>query len=171
MNCSHLMRIMAAFVVAICVMPSGAGLNARAEEGNGDGMSAETQNGPADDRLAVPTENLVAQATNLIRDAYETAYKTAKESGEPEPLLVQLEKLARDETDPVREYALLVEAEAVAVQYESYKRAVELLTSRADRFRVDELSLRLQLLKGLAGPKVAADLELYDGTMESTKTR
>lgn len=159
--------------IALCVVACG-GLwrmeeAAHAQASDSDPTSTESQNKPADERLPVPTESLVDRAIALIRGAYEADYKAAKESGEPASLLSHLGKLAQDETDPVREYAFLVEAEAVAAQYDDYKHAIELLNTRAERFQVDGLALRGQLLKRLAGPKVAADLDLYDRALETAQ--
>ena len=157
------------FVIAVCAGLHGTEFTAHAQGSDGEERLVTPHGILPDDRLEVPAETFVDQAIALIRDAYEADYKAAKQSGEPEPLLAQLGRLARDETDPVREYAILVEAEAVAVQHDNYKRALELLNTRAERFRIDGLALRGQLLKRLAGPKVAADLELCDQAIETAE--
>lgn len=122
-----------------------------------------------DTRLPVPPQEKVEEAIALIRDAYEADYRAAKESGEPEQLIAQLNALAGGEADPVRKYALFVEAENVASAHDNFKKAVELLDARADLFRIDGLALRSDLLKRLAGPKVSADLELCDQAMDTAQ--
>lgn len=122
-----------------------------------------------DARLPEPPQEKVEQSLTLIRDAYEGDYKAAKESGEPEQLIAQLTTLAEQDADPVRKYALFVEAENVASAHDNYKKAVELLDARAELFRVDGLALKGDLLKRLAGPKVSADLELCDQAMAAAQ--
>lgn len=124
----------------------------------------------ADDaRLAVPPEDKVENSLGLIRDAYEADYKAAKESGDPEQLIAQLRGSAGQEADPVRKYALLVEAENVAAAHDSYRKAVELLNARAELFQIDGLALKGTLLKRLAGPKVTADLDLCEQAMDTAR--
>lgn len=120
-------------------------------------------------RLACPPDAKVDEALTLIRAAYEEAYDTAKDTGEPDPLIEQLTALADQATDPAKTYALLLEAEAIATQYENYSTALDLLERRAQRFRIDGLKLRSQLLKRLAGPKVAADLVLFDQASDTAE--
>lgn len=115
-----------------------------------------------DSRLACPPDAKIDEAVELIRAAYEAAYVQAKESGEPDPLIEQLTGLANQATDPAKKYALLLEAETVATQYENYTNALDILAKRAEQFQIDGLKLRGELLKRLAGPKVAADLVLFD---------
>jgi hypothetical protein len=122
-----------------------------------------------DARLPAPPQEKVEEALALIRDAYEADYRAAKESGEPEQLIAQLNGLASGEADPVRKYALFVEAENVASSHDNFKKAVELLDARAELFRIDGLALRSDLLKRLAGPKVSADLELCDQAMDTAQ--
>jgi hypothetical protein len=122
-----------------------------------------------DARLPLPPQEKVEEALALIRDAYEADYRAAKESGEPEQLIAQLNGLASGEADPVRKYALFVEAENVASAHDNFKKAVELLDARAELFRIDGLALRSDLLKRLAGPKVSADLELCDQAMDTAQ--
>jgi formylglycine-generating enzyme required for sulfatase activity len=122
-----------------------------------------------DARRPAPPQEKVEEALALIRDAYEADYRAAKESGEPEQLIAQLNVLASGEADPVRKYALFVEAENVAATHDNFKKAVELLDARAELFRIDGLALRSDLLKRLAGPKVSADLELCDQAMDTAQ--
>jgi hypothetical protein len=122
-----------------------------------------------DARLPAPPQEKVEEALALIRDAYEADYRAAKESGEPEQLIAQLNGLASGEADPARKYALFVEAENVAETHDNFKRAVEFLDARAELFRIDGLALRSDLLKRLAGPKVSADLELCDQAMDTAQ--
>lgn len=122
-----------------------------------------------DARLPVPPQEKVEESLALIRDAYEADYKSAKESEEPEQLIVQLITLAGQESDPVRKYALLVEAGNVAGTYDYYERAIELLETRAERFKVDGLALKGELLQSFAGPKIPADLELCEQAMDAAR--
>lgn len=128
------------------------------QEATKDGESGAS----ADSRLDCPPEAKVDEAVELIRAAYETAYTTAKESEEPNSLIEQLVGLSNQTTDPAKKYALLLEAEIVATQYENYATALDLLAKRAEQFQIDGLKLKGELLKRLAGPKVAADLVLLD---------
>jgi hypothetical protein len=122
-----------------------------------------------DARLPVPPQEKVGESLALIRDAYEADYKSAKESEEPEQLIFQLITLAGQESDPVRKYALLVEAGNVAATYDYYERAIELLETRAERFQVDGLALKAELLQSFAGPKIPADLELCEQAMDAAR--
>lgn len=122
-----------------------------------------------DGRLPVPPQDKVEDSLGLIRDAYQADYQTAKESGEPEQLIAQLRASAGQETDAVRKYALLVEAENVAAAHDNYRKAVELLDARAQLFQIDGLALKRDLLKRLAGPKVSADLDLCDQAMDTAR--
>jgi hypothetical protein len=115
-----------------------------------------------DSRLACPPDAKVDEDVKLIRAAYEAAYDSAKDTGEPDSLIQQLVGLSNQTPDPAKKYALLLEAEAVATQYENYATALDLLAKRAEKFQIDGLKLKGQLLKRLAGPKVAADLVLFD---------
>ena len=115
-----------------------------------------------DSRLPVPPQEKVDESLGLIRGAYEADYQSAKQSEEPEHLIVQLRDWAGQEADQVRKYALLLEAENVAIAYDCYERALELLEARAERFQLDGQALKGELLKRFAGPKIPADLELCD---------
>lgn len=124
----------------------------------------------ADDaRLPVPPEEKVEESLTLIRDAYEADYLAAKESGEPEQLIAQLTTLADQEADPVRKYALFVEAGKVASAHDNYRKAVELLDTCATLFQIDGLALKGQLLRRLAGPKLLADLELCEQAVDTAR--
>ena len=122
-----------------------------------------------DARLPVPPQDKIEDSLGLIRDAYEADYEAAKESGEPEQLIAQLRASAGQEADPVRKYALLVEAENVAAAHDNYRNAVEILEARDELFQIDGLALKGDLLKRLAGPKVTADLDLCDQAMDTAR--
>lgn len=122
-----------------------------------------------DSRLACPPDAKVEEAVELIRAAYEAAYDKAKDTGEPDPLIEQLTSLANQTTDSAQKYALLLEAEVVATQYENYATALDLLAKRAEQFQIDGLKLKGQLLKRLAGPRVAADLVLFDQASDTAE--
>jgi formylglycine-generating enzyme required for sulfatase activity len=122
-----------------------------------------------DSRLACPPDAKVDKDVKLIRAAYEAAYDQAKDTGEPDSLIQQLVGLSNETPDPAKKYALLLEAEAVATQYENYATALDLLAKRAEKFQIDGLKLKGQLLKRLAGPKVAADLVLFDQATDTAE--
>lgn len=122
-----------------------------------------------DSRLACPPDAKVDKDVKLIRAAYEAAYEQAKDTGEPDSLIQQLVGLSNETPDPAKKYALLLEAEAVATQYENYATALDLLAKRAEKFQIDGLKLKGQLLKRLAGPKVAADLVLFDQATDTAE--
>jgi len=122
-----------------------------------------------DSRLACPPDVKVDEDVKLIRAAYEAAYEQAKDTGEPDSLIQQLVGLSNETPDPAKKYALLLEAEAVATQYENYTTALDLLAKRAEKFQIDGLKLKGQLLKRLAGPKVAADLVLFDQASDTAE--
>ena len=142
----------------------------------GTGFSQESaQSAPAsgvatpDSRLPCPPDAKVDEDVKLIRAAYEAAYDNAKDTGEPDPLIEQLVGLSNETPDPAKKYALLLEAESVATQYENYATALDLLAKRAEKFQIDGLKLKGQLLKRLAGPKVAADLVLFDQASDTAE--
>lgn len=122
-----------------------------------------------DSRLPCPPDAKVDEAVEIIRAAYEADYEQAKTTGEPDPLIETLTNVANKTPDAAKKYALLLEAEALATQYEAYATALNVLANRAELFQVDGLKLKGQLLKRLAGPKVAADLVLFDQASDTAE--
>lgn len=120
-------------------------------------------------RLPCPPDAKVEEAIELIRAAYEAAYDQAKDGGDPDLLIEQLTGLANQATDPAKKYALLVEAEAIATQYENFASALDLLAKRAEQFQIDGLKVKSQLLRRLAGPKILADQVLFDQAIDTAK--
>lgn len=118
-------------------------------------------------RLPVPDGAAVSKSRQLIRSAYEAEYKAAMRSRDPASLMAELEGSVGNTTDPVRQYALLCEAESLARQYNDLAQALAIIDKRARLFEEDGLKLQADMLQGLAGPKVSGDATLLNELMQT----
>ena len=78
---------------------------------------------------AIPSDAAIADAVELIRQAYESDYQTSDKN--PEPLIQKLLSATSETGVPARKYACLLEAERVAIKAGDYQRVLELIDIRA----------------------------------------
>jgi hypothetical protein len=122
-------------------------------------------------RSPVPDDTAVADATDLIKQAYESDYQASGEN--PEPLILKL-LAATSQTDvPARKYACLLEAERVAAKAGDYQRVLELVDIRAAEFDIDGIQTRLdrlpEFLTQEAKRDPAALAKLYGHAIETAE--
>jgi len=117
----------------------------------------------------VPDAAAVTSSRDLIRLAYENEYDAVKRSSEPANLINELLRAvdANRTADPARQYALLIEAEEMAIQHEEASAALGIVEKRASLFELDGLKLRADTLERLAGPKVSGDAMLMEQAMKT----
>jgi hypothetical protein len=111
-------------------------------------------------RLPVPSTSDVANAVSIIQQAFEDDYKSAKESGNARPLIEKLVASVAETENPARKYAMLVEAERLAVESDAHQLALEVTDVRAEQFAIDGLKTRCEILStmGTASPQAAAEV-------------
>ena len=134
-------------------------------------MSAETMwaQPPGAGRRPVPEAAAVSSSRELVRLAYEKEFEAARRSGEPAALINELLGAvdANRTADTARQYALLIEAEEMAIQCEEVTAALGIVEKRANLFEIDALRLRADTLERLAGPKVSGDAMLMEQAMKT----
>ena len=99
-------------------------------------------------RLAVPDEAAVAEALELIHQAYDEAIQSA--SANPDAAIRTFRDAANKTTVAGRKYALLLLAERLALEAHATSRALDILAQRAALFDIDALADRHNLLTGVA---------------------
>lgn len=123
--------------------------------------------GLASGRIPVPNDADVAKSRQLVRSAYEEEYQAAGRSGEPASLINALLGAADKGTDPTQQYALLLEAEQLAVQHDDAAAALAIIDRREQIFDIDGLQEKARTLTELAGPKVSGDTDLLTQSMQT----
>lgn len=113
------------------------------------------------DRLAIPGKSDVADAVSIIRQAFEDDYRTAKETGNPRPLLEKLMGSIEATENPARKYGMLLEAERLAAESDDDGLALHVTATRAELFAIDGLKARLEMLSAM-GHAGRATTELLD---------
>lgn len=113
---------------------------------------------PATVRLPVPSDDDVAAAVDLIRQAYEEEYAEASRS--PRRLIDTLTQAVEKVEDVTRRYALLVEAERAAIDAGDVEAAIEAASLRSQQFQVDPAKCRLEVLLSAARNDRRDDAEL-----------
>jgi len=119
----------------------------------------------------VPSDAAIANAVELIRQAYESDYQASDRN--PEPLIQKL-LTAESQTDvPARKYACLLEAERAAVKEGDYQRVLELIDIRAVEFEIDGIQTRFDRLAEFYTPvskrDPAALAKLYEHAIETAE--
>ncbi len=120
---------------------------------------------------AVPSDDAIADAVELIRQAYESDYQASDKN--PEPLIHKLLS-AMSQTDvPARKYACLLEAERAAAKAGDYQRVLELTDIRAVEFEIDGIQTRLDRLAEFLTPAAKRDpaalAKLYGHAIETAE--
>ncbi|MFM8707048.1 MAG: hypothetical protein ACKOHK_02880, partial [Planctomycetia bacterium] len=100
-------------------------------------------------RRPVPTEEEVAAATDLIRQASEEDYSDAAQ-GSSRLLVTKLLEAAKDVDDAGRKFALLIEAQRLAILSGDVETAVSAASRRSELFSIDAAECRLETLMAAA---------------------
>jgi len=103
------------------------------------------------ERHPVPDHAQVLAARQLVHDAFEADYLSS--AGNPDPLIAKLITASGQTKDPVRAYALLLEAEHVAVSAGRVDRVMELVDIRARDFSINPIEARAAWLEQLFTPQ------------------
>jgi hypothetical protein len=131
----------------------------------------QSEVGPSSVRHPVPDQAAVKRAQDLIKQAFEDDYKTAAEN--PEPLIQKLLAAAEGTEEASRKYAMLLEAEKVAVLGADHGRAMELIDVRAGEFQIDGIQARVDKLAEFLTPKAKTDPDalgkFYEYAIETTE--
>jgi hypothetical protein len=137
---------------------------------DGRGAASPPLAAPAAERAPIPTAAELESACELIRQAFEDYYADVAKS--PRRLIDKLLEVADSGTDSTRRYALLVEAERVAVEAGELDAAVEAASLRSTKFAVDPAESRLQVLLAVSRSSRRDDerlvgmcLDLADGAL------
>ena len=129
--------------------------------------SAEsTAEDSAPTRLAVPADADVEEAAASIRAVF------AEELEGPDdlsPTLAKLLKAARQSAKPASKYALLLAAERKAVQASAFRRACEVIDTRAEMFEIDGMQSRLNMLRDAYKSAGDTKAEIFDIVVEATE--
>jgi len=97
------------------------------------------------DRLPVPDDEQVAAASDLIRQAYEEDYSETAE-GARRRLVAKLLEAVKGVDDPARKYAILLEAQSLAIAAGDLATAIDAADQRVALFAVDAAECRLEVL-------------------------
>jgi hypothetical protein len=120
---------------------------------------------------AVPSDAAIADAVELIRQAYESDYQANDKN--PELLIHKLLSAASQTDVPARKYACLLEAERVAAKAGDYQRVLELADIRAVEFEIDGIQTRLDRLAEFLTPAAKRDpaalAKLYGHAIETAE--
>ena len=114
-------------------------------------LQAEPHVGPvplpreAASRCPVPADQDVAAAKDLIRQAYEEDYAEAKK-GSTRRLVSKLMETATEVDDASRRYALLLEAQRIAIESDAVDAAIEAADRRSTLFNLDAAECRMEVL-------------------------
>ncbi|MFM8803638.1 MAG: hypothetical protein ACKOK8_06975, partial [Planctomycetia bacterium] len=91
----------------------------------------------------------MAAATDLIRQAYEDDYSDAAQ-GSSRLLVTKLLEAAKDVDDAGRKFALLIEAQRLAILSGDVETAVSAASRRSELFSIDAAECRLETLMAAA---------------------
>lgn len=102
---------------------------------------------PAVGRKPVPVDSIVKVAIASVRSAYKSEYAAAAKSGDPRPLVNTLAQAARETRVDERKYALLEEAERMAIDAGLNNMALNVAKEKSLSFDVSVLPVRLKVLE------------------------
>jgi serine/threonine protein kinase len=131
--------------------------------------TAILQPAPPPERRPVPDESQIVEATELIKQAFTEEYAAARESKESRIALIdQLDKSQADTSDRARRYALLLEAQRLAVEADGLVRSLAFASTRGELYSVDVIPEKLSIVdrfSKLAPEKAAL---LHEDFIEAT---
>jgi serine/threonine protein kinase len=122
---------------------------------------------PSPERLSVPAADGIAAATELIKQAFADTYEAVDRAGNMPALVGRLEAAESDTSDPVRRYALLLEAERLATEAADLPQALALVSKRCQLFVVDCVAEKLRVIGQVAKVAPAASAPLCDDFMDA----
>jgi S1-C subfamily serine protease len=161
-------------MMASCLLTAAAGLgglllgdvmlfrppaSAVAQDGS---AAAAAKPGAADGsaRLDVPAASAIEAETTKIREILADAYKTAQKQKDYEPLIAELNQRVSREELPSHQYAIMQEAERLAVEAGFYAKAMEIASDRARRFKADTLDTRMAALERIVKQQDDTNVDL-----------
>lgn len=112
--------------------------------------STEAEN---EDVTAVPEAEAITKAVDLIKQAFAEEYAEWAESGEAGELIEKLRESARSSTNPVRRYALLAEAERIALKAHDLQTAIDIVNDRREFYDFDLAQAEQAAIGVLAGER------------------
>jgi hypothetical protein len=118
----------------------------------------------------VPSAERIRQATDLVREAFEELYQrqAAGAAGAGPALVAKLLATAAATKEPDRRFALLNEAQQVAVRAGLVDSAFEAIAAKCGAFRVDGLEERASALQAMAKTAGTDAANLFDRAIEVT---
>lgn len=121
---------------------------------------------PPPGRLPVPADADINEASESIRTVFA---EELSGPGNVDQTLAKLLDAARRSAKPASRFALLLAAERKALQASAFRRACEVINTRADMFEIDSLQSRLSMLRDVS--KGAGDIraEVFDIVAEVTE--
>ena len=120
-------------------------------------------------RFATPVAAAIDEATTLIRQAYEEQYTLAAQQRAFDDLIDLLAETASATKDPVRRYALLLEAEGLCVDDLQLTRAIELASERARQYEDDDIATRQAVISRFAKADDRDSPELFEAAVALTE--
>jgi S1-C subfamily serine protease len=112
-----------------------------------------------DTPLSAPPPEIIATETQLIRDALPRQYTRAAEENDSVPLIVTLLKLASLSDSGTRKYALMLEAERLAMDARLFGVALRTAEERGKAFKVAPWDARLAIIDAMAKSPALEQLE------------
>ena len=99
-----------------------------------------------DSRLPIPDAAAVKEARDLVKEALSGDYRIARYSLKREELIDKLFSMYREEPEPVRGYALLMEANEVASRDVALGLVMKVIDATATRYQQDATQKRTEFL-------------------------
>ena len=115
-------------------------------------------------RLPLPAESELKAASKAVRDAYAVheADPQASSTQKYDEVLAAMRAAADKTNDPARKYALLLEAERMAVNAEEYTQAFATAHQRAEQFEIDPFTASIEVVELFAEPLVSEDQDALE---------
>ena len=122
-------------------------------------------------RLPVPAASDIKAASEVVRDAYTAKMVEPQASAlqSYDEVLAKMRSDADKTSDPARKYALLIEAERMAVKAEEYTQAFATARQRAEQFEIDPLTANIEVVELFAQPPVSEDQEALEYAIDVAK--
>lgn len=148
----------------LLVLVCAAAIGAAQEPAPQSNPSPATNTAIGKPRLPLPAEAELKAATEVVRQAYAVRAEGAQASNAQtyDELLTTMRTAADQTNDPSRKYALLLEAERMAVQAEEYTQAFATAQQIAEQFEIDKLAANIGVVELFAQPPVSEDQEALE---------
>jgi serine/threonine protein kinase len=122
-------------------------------------------------RLPVPAVGDIEDATSLVRQAYEELYSQSASQKSYGTLVDQLVESAERTEDPVRRYALLLEAERLCEPELMLSQAIELVSERSRQYDEDLSAAERAVLERFSKADDNGSEELFAAAMDLGESR